>query len=115
MRTARSHMLHFNRMVTQGDMEKELGLPYSPLCDRNTTLVAESQIGFIDFIVSPSMDVCGDLLDKIYQNTQVTGLEPETKESKSEAEPVENRPKSLGVVAARPTPTVPSNDPSIVR
>ena len=29
----------------QGDNEKELGLPYSPLCDRNTTLVAESQIG----------------------------------------------------------------------
>lgn len=29
----------------QGDMEKELGLPYSPLCDRNNTLVAESQIG----------------------------------------------------------------------
>ena len=29
----------------QGDMEKELSLPYSPLCDRNNTLVAESQIG----------------------------------------------------------------------
>lgn len=29
----------------QGDMERELGLPFSPLCDRNTTLVAESQIG----------------------------------------------------------------------
>lgn len=31
----------------QGDHEKELGLPYSPLCDRNNTLVAESQIGMI--------------------------------------------------------------------
>jgi len=29
----------------QGDMEKAMGLPYSPLCDRNTTLIAESQIG----------------------------------------------------------------------
>ena len=29
----------------QGDKEKELGLPFSPLCDRNTTLIAESQIG----------------------------------------------------------------------
>ncbi|CAG2163870.1 unnamed protein product [Oppiella nova] len=29
----------------QGDMEKELGLPYSPLCDRNTTLIPQSQIG----------------------------------------------------------------------
>ncbi|XP_076350996.1 dual specificity calcium/calmodulin-dependent 3',5'-cyclic nucleotide phosphodiesterase 1A-like isoform X2 [Tachypleus tridentatus] len=49
----------------QGDKEHEMGLPYSPLCDRNTTLVAESQIGFIDFIVAPSMEVCGDLLEKV--------------------------------------------------
>ena len=33
------------RSVFQGDMEKELGLPYSPLCDRNTTLIPQSQIG----------------------------------------------------------------------
>ncbi|KAF2357625.1 3'5'-cyclic nucleotide phosphodiesterase N-terminal [Trinorchestia longiramus] len=49
----------------QGDREHELGLPYSPLCDRKNTLVAESQIGFIDFIVDPSMSVCSDLLDKV--------------------------------------------------
>lgn len=29
----------------QGDKERELGLPFSPLCDRKNTLVAESQIG----------------------------------------------------------------------
>lgn len=29
----------------QGDREKELGLPFSPLCDRSGVLVAESQIG----------------------------------------------------------------------
>lgn len=29
----------------QGDREKELGLPCSPLCDRNTTAVPESQVG----------------------------------------------------------------------
>lgn len=29
----------------QGDKEKEQGLPCSPLCDRNTTPVAESQVG----------------------------------------------------------------------
>ncbi|CAL4145507.1 unnamed protein product, partial [Meganyctiphanes norvegica] len=49
----------------QGDKERDLGLPYSPLCDRNNTLVAESQIGFIDFIVEPSLQVCGDLLEKV--------------------------------------------------
>lgn len=49
----------------QGDMEKELGLPFSPLCDRNNTLVAESQIGFIDFIVEPSMGVCTEMLEVV--------------------------------------------------
>ena len=29
----------------QGDKEKELGLDISPLCDRNTTQVPQSQIG----------------------------------------------------------------------
>uniref|UniRef100_A0A8D8WN06 Phosphodiesterase n=1 Tax=Cacopsylla melanoneura TaxID=428564 RepID=A0A8D8WN06_9HEMI len=49
----------------QGDKERELGLPFSPLCDRNNTLVAESQIGFIEFIVEPSMAVCSDMLETI--------------------------------------------------
>lgn len=49
----------------QGDKERELGLPFSPLCDRNNTLVAESQIGFIEFIVEPSMQVCADMLECI--------------------------------------------------
>ena len=49
----------------QGDMERDLGLPFSPLCDRNNTLVAESQIGFIEFIVEPSMQVCSDMLETI--------------------------------------------------
>lgn len=30
---------------SQGDKEAELGLPFSPLCDRTSTLVAQSQIG----------------------------------------------------------------------
>jgi len=46
----------------QGDKERELGLPFSPLCDRNNTLVAESQIGFI---VEPSMQVCSDMLETV--------------------------------------------------
>ena len=32
---------------SQGDREKELGLDVSPLCDRNTTTVPQSQIGKI--------------------------------------------------------------------
>ncbi|XP_050419545.1 dual specificity calcium/calmodulin-dependent 3',5'-cyclic nucleotide phosphodiesterase 1A isoform X3 [Patella vulgata] len=49
----------------QGDREQELGLPFSPLCDRKNTLVAQSQIGFIDFIVDPSLQVLGDMLEKV--------------------------------------------------
>lgn len=32
-------------MCFQGDKEAELGLPFSPLCDRKSTMVAQSQIG----------------------------------------------------------------------
>jgi calcium/calmodulin-dependent 3',5'-cyclic nucleotide phosphodiesterase len=49
----------------QGDREQELGLPYSPLCDRSTTLVPESQVGFIDFIVKPSFEILKDMLDVV--------------------------------------------------
>uniref|UniRef100_A0A1I8F238 PDEase domain-containing protein n=1 Tax=Macrostomum lignano TaxID=282301 RepID=A0A1I8F238_9PLAT len=49
----------------QGDREKKLEIQVSPLCDRNTTLVAQSQAGFIDFIMEPSFVVLGDMLEKI--------------------------------------------------
>ncbi|XP_062827135.1 dual specificity calcium/calmodulin-dependent 3',5'-cyclic nucleotide phosphodiesterase 1B isoform X2 [Anolis carolinensis] len=49
----------------QGDKEAELGLPFSPLCDRTSTLVAQSQIGFIDFIVEPTFQVLTDVAEKM--------------------------------------------------
>uniref|UniRef100_A0A8C8E167 Phosphodiesterase n=1 Tax=Oryzias sinensis TaxID=183150 RepID=A0A8C8E167_9TELE len=49
----------------QGDKEAELGLPFSPLCDRKSTLVAQSQIGFIDFIVVPTFTVLSDMMERI--------------------------------------------------
>lgn len=58
-------MLLLEEFFRQGDLERELGLPFSPLCDRNNTLVAESQIGFIDFIVDPSMAVMADMLEHV--------------------------------------------------
>ncbi|KAI4891807.1 hypothetical protein NFI96_028831 [Prochilodus magdalenae] len=48
-----------------GDKEAELGLPFSPLCDRKSTMVAQSQIGFIDFIVVPTFTVLTDMTEKI--------------------------------------------------
>jgi calcium/calmodulin-dependent 3',5'-cyclic nucleotide phosphodiesterase len=53
-------------------------LPFSPLCDRNNTPVAQSQIGFINFIVEPSFVVLGDMMEKIVE--QILTIE----ESKSE-------------------------------
>mmetsp|Transcript_4363 Transcript_4363/g.6771 ORF Transcript_4363/g.6771 Transcript_4363/m.6771 type:complete len:248 (-) Transcript_4363:30-773(-) len=41
----------------QGDEERKLGLPISPLCDRETTCKAASQKGFIDYIIRPSFEV----------------------------------------------------------
>merc|ERR1712061_199490 len=38
----------------QGDAEQKLGLPVSPMCDRLTTNVPGSQLGFIDFMVQPT-------------------------------------------------------------
>ncbi|KAL3923248.1 MAG: hypothetical protein SGILL_001765 [Bacillariaceae sp.] len=49
----------------QGDKELEQGLPVSPLCDRKTTSRAQSQIGFISFIVLPSYELLGELIPKI--------------------------------------------------
>ncbi|KAF3703433.1 Calcium/calmodulin-dependent 3',5'-cyclic nucleotide phosphodiesterase 1C [Channa argus] len=49
----------------QGDKEAELGLPFSPLCDRKSTMVAQSQIGFIDFIVDPTFTVMTEMIEKI--------------------------------------------------
>uniref|UniRef100_A0A3B3ZXS0 Phosphodiesterase n=1 Tax=Periophthalmus magnuspinnatus TaxID=409849 RepID=A0A3B3ZXS0_9GOBI len=49
----------------QGDKEAELGLPFSPLCDRKSTMVAQSQIGFIEFIVEPTFTVLTDMIEKI--------------------------------------------------
>jgi hypothetical protein len=45
----------------QGDTEKSLGLPLSPLCDREATDIAGSQIGFIEFIVFPSYESLSSL------------------------------------------------------
>ncbi|CAF1335156.1 unnamed protein product [Adineta ricciae] len=61
---------------TQGEKEKALGLPCSPLCDRENTLVAESQIGFIQYIVEPSFVVMGDMLDKVLKSLVIDSQLP---------------------------------------
>lgn len=48
--------LVFVEFFDQGDNEKKEGLPVSLLCDRETTIIPKSQIGFIKFVVRPSFD-----------------------------------------------------------
>ncbi|XP_020295324.1 calcium/calmodulin-dependent 3',5'-cyclic nucleotide phosphodiesterase 1-like isoform X3 [Pseudomyrmex gracilis] len=69
----------------QGDKERELGLPFSPLCDRNNTLVAESQIGFIEFIVEPSMQVCSDMLETVLAPLNVKDTTDESNNDSAES------------------------------
>lgn len=44
----------------QGDREKELKLPISFLCDRNTTSIPIAQMGFMDGIVFPLLNTVVD-------------------------------------------------------
>jgi hypothetical protein len=72
----------WTRLVTeeffsQGDREKSEKLPVSFLCDRNTTNIPKSQIGFITNIVLPCYKVltqllpsCGFLLKNLYSNLE---------------------------------------------
>jgi hypothetical protein len=49
--------LIFKEFFNQGDKEKALKLPVSFLCDRDTTSVPKSQIGFLKNIVMPSFSL----------------------------------------------------------
>lgn len=44
---------------TQGDVEREIGLPITKNCDRETVSVGACQVGFISFLVRPVFEcVC---------------------------------------------------------
>lgn len=49
--------LIFQEFFFQGDREKSLSLPVSFLCDRDTTIIPKSQIGFIQNIIMPSYNL----------------------------------------------------------
>jgi len=66
----------------QGDREQKQGLDCSPLCDRENTLIPESQVGFIDYIVQPTLTVLGDTLD-----TMMAQLKGEERKPSSENGP----------------------------
>lgn len=57
--------LVFKEFFNQGDLEKKSSLPVSLLCDRETTNVSKSQIGFINFVVKPLFNCVMSLAPEI--------------------------------------------------
>lgn len=55
--------LVMEEFFVQGDLEKKRSLPVSFLCDRNTTNIPKSQIGFISNIVLPNFKILAMLND----------------------------------------------------
>ncbi|KAL7535664.1 hypothetical protein ACHAWF_006526 [Thalassiosira exigua] len=49
----------------QGDEEERRGLPISPMCDRATTARADSQIGFLKFVIRPTYLVLGEIVPRV--------------------------------------------------
>lgn len=47
----------------QGDREREAGRAISPMCDRTSTNIPKSQVGFIDVIVRPSFELWFQMKD----------------------------------------------------
>jgi len=56
----------------QGDKERSLNLPISPLCDRNNEVIEKSQVGFITFIVSPLWENWAELIQPDAQHIMQT-------------------------------------------
>jgi len=59
--------LVFVEFFNQGDLEKSMKLPVSILCDRETTNISKSQIGFINFVVKPTFDLLSVFVPEVKQ------------------------------------------------
>ena len=55
----------------QGDRERELGLPISQLCDRNTVHIPKAQVGFMDLFVEPTFTALIIVMPKAEANLQI--------------------------------------------
>lgn len=68
----------------QGDDEAKLGLPISPLMDRNKILVPQSQINFVNFIVLPAYSVLHDMFDLVTNEILVECKKQSAKKEKDD-------------------------------
>lgn len=58
-------LLLYEEFFNQGDKERSLGKPISFLCDRYTTTICSSQIGFLKFIIQPSYEVLINIIPEV--------------------------------------------------
>ena len=47
----------YREFFVQGDLEKKQGLKISNFCDRNTTNINKAMVGFINFVVMPTIEI----------------------------------------------------------
>lgn len=95
-------ILLYEEFFQQGDLEKAAGKPISFLCDRETTDISKSQIGFIKFVISPSFDLLYNLIpetkyyfDNVQENLKFWEKKVEEKEQKEkELEKIKARSNS---------------------
>lgn len=57
--------LIFVEFFYQGDCEKKENLTISLLCDRETTVIPKTQVGFIKFVVRPTFEIMVQLFPEI--------------------------------------------------
>lgn len=55
----------YEEFFRQGDLEKKMGIAVSAMCDRDVTNVNKCMIGFINFIVMPTIDLLHSILPEI--------------------------------------------------
>jgi len=60
-------VLLFEEFFHQGDLEKDQGMTVSFLCDRETTQIAQSQPGFVNFILAPLFATVSEIMPELKQ------------------------------------------------
>ena len=55
----------YEEFFRQGDLEKSMGVPISMMCDRLSTNVNQAMIGFISFVVMPTIDILYNILPEL--------------------------------------------------
>jgi hypothetical protein len=60
----------YGEFFIQGDMEKKLNITVSMFCDRETTNVNKAMIGFISFVVGPTIHTLTKLIPEVYDYTE---------------------------------------------